>query len=208
MYAYIDSLREARKVLVEQLQGSLVTIAKDVKIQVEFNPARVRSYRLIGYENRALAAEDFNDDKKDAGEIGAGHSVTALYEVVPAGEGGSVDPLRYQASPEPAHEASPFANELMLLKLRYKQPEGDDSRLLQFPINDSNQAFAEADEDFRFAASVAAWGMLLSKSTHSGSATFDTVLSWAGDALGSDTQGYRTEFLDLLRKSKEFSPDQ
>jgi Ca-activated chloride channel family protein len=204
-YAYIDSMREAKKVLVEQVEGSLVTIAKDVKIQVEFNPARVQSYRLIGYENRALAAQDFNDDTKDAGEIGAGHTVTALYEIVPIGIApqSGVDPLRYQKAPEPKHEEIAFSDELMLLKLRYKQPEGDESKLLHFPVTDGALAFDAADEDFRFAASVAAFGMLLRKSEHVGSATYDQVMTWASNALGEDPHGYRAEFLDIVRKAQE-----
>jgi Ca-activated chloride channel family protein len=213
MYAYIDSLREAKKVFVEQAEGSLITIAKDVKIQIEFNPARVQSYRLIGYENRALAAQDFNDDTKDAGEIGAGHQVTALYEIVPVGalpqEG--VDPLKYQKPEAGASEAgalpsgslatSEYGNELMTLKLRYKQPEGDVSKLLEFPIEDSTLDFARADDDFRFASSVAAFGMLLRGSQHSGSAAPKDVMNWAAAALGDDPHGYRAEFLDLVRKS-------
>lgn len=213
MYAYIDSLREAKKVFVEQAEGSLITIAKDVKIQIEFNPARVQSYRLIGYENRALAAQDFNDDTKDAGEIGAGHTVTALYEIVPVGglPQPGVDPLKYQKQEAGASEAgalpsgslatSEFGGELMTLKLRYKQPEGDVSKLLEFPIVDSTQAFEQADADFRFASSVAAFGMLLCGSQHSGGATFDTVQGWAMNALGDDPHGYRAGFLDLVRKA-------
>lgn len=204
MYAYIDSLREAKKVFVEQAEGSLITIAKDVKIQIEFNPARVQSYRLIGYENRALSAQDFNDDTKDAGEIGAGHQVTALYEIVPVGglpqEG--VDPLKYQKNTD-EHRPAPTDRdgELMTLKLRYKQPEGEVSKLLEFPIVDSTQAFEQADADFRFAASVAAFGMLLRGSQHSGAANFDSVQGWAMNALGDDSHGYRAEFLDLVRKA-------
>ncbi len=203
MYAYIDSLREAKKVFVEQAEGSLITIAKDVKIQIEFNPSRVQSYRLIGYENRALAAQDFNDDTKDAGEIGAGHTVTALYEIVPVGglPQPGVDPLKYQQQAAPAPESGDHSGELMTLKLRYKQPEGDVSKLLEFPIVDSTQAFEQADADFRFASSVAAFGMLLRGSQHSGAATFDTVQGWAMNALGDDPHGYRAGFLDLVRKA-------
>jgi Ca-activated chloride channel family protein len=202
-YAYIDSLKEAKKVLVDELQANLVTIAKDVKIQVEFNPARVQSYRLIGYENRALAARDFNDDTKDAGEIGAGHSVTALYEIVPAGGAPQpgVDALKYQTQPAPVESDAPHSGELMTLKIRYKQPEGDTSKLLEFPIADESVPFAQADDDFRFAASVAAFGMLLRNSAHSGTATWEDVGTWASSALGTDPHGYRIEFADLVRKA-------
>jgi Ca-activated chloride channel family protein len=203
MYAYIDSMREAKKVFVEQVEGSLITIAKDVKIQIEFNPAHVQSYRLIGYENRALAAQDFNDDTKDAGEIGAGHTVTALYEIVPVGSAPQpgVDPLKYQEQAKPA--PTDTTGELMTLKLRYKQPEGDVSKLLEFPIADSTQAFEQADADFRFASSVAAFGMLLRGSAHAGSVTWDNVQSWAASAQGNDPHGYRAEFLDLARKAAQ-----
>jgi secreted protein with Ig-like and vWFA domain/anti-sigma factor RsiW len=205
MYAYIDSAREAKKVFVDQLQGALVTIAKDVKIQIEFNPARVERYRLIGYENRTLAARDFNDDTKDAGEIGAGHTVTALYELVPVGALAQpgVDPLKYQQqeAPKPEPVADVHSGELMTLKLRYKQPEGDASKLMEYPVMDSDQPFAAADEDFRFAASVAAFGMLLRNSPYAGTATMEAVREWAEGALGRDAQGYRTEFLDLVRKA-------
>ncbi|HEY4312593.1 MAG TPA: VWA domain-containing protein [Pirellulales bacterium] len=203
-YAYIDSLAEARKVLVEQLSGTLVTIAKDVKIQIEFNPARVQSYRLIGYENRILAKEDFNDDKKDAGEIGAGHTVTALYEVIPAGAPSAVDKLEYQ-SPQlnPAAEQS---NDLLTLKLRYKEPEGDESKLLKFRVADRSQPIAAAGDDFEFAAAVAAFGMILRQSAHKGSANIDLVLQLAEAGQGADRDGYRLEFTDLVRKARAISP--
>jgi Ca-activated chloride channel family protein len=201
-YAYIDTLNEARKVLVEEMGSMLVTIAKDVKIQVEFNPARVDAYRLIGYENRLLAAEDFNDDKKDAGEIGAGHTVTALYEIEPAGKGvedSGVDPLKYQ---EPKGlSAAAGTGELLTVKLRYKQPDGDQSDLLSFPVRDAGKAFAEASGDFQFAAAVAAFGMLLRDSSHKGDATYDSVLAIAADSRGADPFGYRAEFLDLVRRA-------
>jgi len=202
-YAYIDTMQEARKVLVEQMSGTLVTIAKDVKIQVEFNPAQVGSYRLIGYENRLLRAEDFNNDKKDAGEIGAGHAVTALYEVVPSdwspGRPG-VDPLKYQHSEKPAGEVSA---ELLTLKVRHKEPDSTTSRLHQFPVSDSGETLGSASGDFKFAAAVAAFGMLLRDSPHKGDVTFDGVLELARSGKGSDSWGYRGEFLDLVRKAKE-----
>ena len=166
-YAYIDSLTEGRRVLVEQMNATLFPIAKDVKIQVEFNPARVAGYRLIGYENRLLAREDFNDDKKDAGEIGAGHTVTAFYEIIPAGQSlpnrPSVDPLKYQASENPKFQIpNPNSSELLTLKLRYKAPDGDTSKLLEVPLTAPEiPDFAQASSDFQFAAAVAAFGMKL-----------------------------------------------
>ena len=209
VYAYLDGLREARKVLVEQLTGSTITIAKDVKIQVEFNPARVASYRLIGYENRVMAAADFRDDRKDAGEIGAGHAVTALYEIVPAGAAapaaGGPEPLKYQSRPEaaaaPAGPAAPVSGEMLTVKLRFKRPDGDTSTLLEAPLTDAGGGFAAAPADFRFAAAVAAFGMRLRGSSHAGTATLADVATIAGGALGPDAGGYRAEFLDLVRKA-------
>jgi Ca-activated chloride channel family protein len=201
-YAYIDTLQEAKKVLVEQVAGTLITIAKDVKIQVEFNPVQAAGYRLIGYENRLLRAQDFNDDKKDAGEIGAGHTVTALYEVVPAGkavDAANVDALKYQHATQPAPAAG--NGELLTLKLRYKEPDGETSKLLTIPVVDGRSA--SASEDFRFAAAVAAFGMLLRDSPHKGKATYDSVLELAEEGRGKDESGYRKEFLDLVKKAKE-----
>jgi Ca-activated chloride channel homolog len=211
-YAYIDTILEGHKVLVEQMSGTLVTIAKDVKIQVEFNPAAAGGYRLIGYENRLLAKEDFNDDKKDAGEIGAGHTVTALYEVVPAGRkvdgGGAVDPLKYQApATRPAAQQQPFADELLTLKLRYKQPDGDTSKLLEFPVKNAAKRFADTSGDFKFAAGVAGFGMILRDSPHKGSATLGAVLEWAGEGVGADEHGYRAEFVELVKKAKGLKPE-
>ena len=211
-YAHVDTLAEARKVLVEQMSGTLVTIAKDVKVQVEFNPAVVSSYRLVGYENRLLAKEDFNDDTKDAGEIGAGHTVTALYEVVPVvpstpAPGGrpAVDPLKYQKPPPPPATvpADGASGELLTVKLRYKAPEGQSSWMLQFPVTDTGAGAEAASDDYRFAAAVAAFGMLLRDSPHKGSATFDDVLDLAQGAIGRDEGGYRVQFLDLVRKARE-----
>ncbi|MFG0294735.1 MAG: von Willebrand factor type A domain-containing protein [Maioricimonas sp. JB045] len=200
-YAYIDTFAEARKVLVEQLTGTLVTIAKDVKIQVEFNPAQVAAYRLIGYENRMLAKEDFNDDTKDAGEIGAGHTVTALYEIVPRGVESpalaNVDPLKYQQPAGLSTEA--MSSEVLTLKLRYKEPDGQTSRKLEFPIRDSEAGFGQASRDFQFASAVAAFGMLLRQSEHKGVATYAAVEEWATPAIEDDGEGYRTEFLELIR---------
>ncbi len=215
VYAYIDSVREARKVLVEQLTGSTITIAKDVKIQVEFNPARVASYRLLGYENRALADRDFRDDTKDAGEIGAGHGVTALYEIKlvgddTAGEVGGAEPLKYQPQPKPASQPAPapeadadVSRELLTVKLRYKEPDGDTSRLIEVPLADAGKAFEDASADLRFASAVAAFGMILRGSEHSGGATLPMVGKIAAGALGTDDGGYRAEFLDLVRRAEQ-----
>jgi Ca-activated chloride channel family protein len=207
-YAYIDTLNEGRKVLVEQMSGTLVTIAKDVKIQVEFNPAQVTAYRLIGYENRLLAKEDFNDDTKDAGEIGAGHSVTALYEVVPAGQqppNRAVDPLKYQnPAPAPAQIAAvnPLSREMLTLKLRHKLPDGDKSQLLELPLVDEGAAREKTSRDFRFAAAVASFGMLLRESPYKGSANWDTTMELAVEGKGEDSSGYRGEFISLIGKAK------
>jgi Ca-activated chloride channel family protein len=213
VYAVIDGVREARKVLVEQLTGSTITIAKDVKIQVEFNPAQVASYRLLGYENRVLAAEDFRDDTKDAGEIGAGHTVTALYEVALVAEeaaavaGRGAEPLKYQPAPTnpPAATpatAGPASRELLTVKLRWKQPEGDTSTLLEVPLAERGGGFDAASVDLRFAAAVAAFGMILRDSEHKGTASLPLVAELAGSALGRDDGGYRAEFLDLVRRTE------
>jgi Ca-activated chloride channel family protein len=204
-YSYIDTLHEARKVLVTEAGGTLVTIAKDVKLQLEFNPRAVAAYRLIGYENRVLAARDFNDDRKDAGEIGAGHSVTALYEVVPAGVSldlPGVDPLRYQEPARPAGAAP--RDELLTVKLRFKEPEGGPSRLLEQPVRDAG-AGAPAGE-LRFAAAVAAFGMLLRGSEHSGEASFPMVAELAAGARGRDPEGHRAEFVRLVRLAESLAP--
>jgi len=205
-YGYIDSLAESNKIFGQQLTGTLITIAKDVKIQIEFNPAQVAAYRLIGFENRVLAAQDFNDDKKDAGEIGAGHTVTALYEVTPIGVEApavapAIDKLRYQVPSKLTDDAA--AGELMTLKLRYKQPDGDKSKLLEFPVKDEGKKFGQASEDFRFASAVAAFGMLLRRSEYSGNATFAAVAEIAEAAKGKDAHGYRAEFLDLVKLTQK-----
>jgi Ca-activated chloride channel family protein len=207
-YAYVDSFTEARKVLSEQLEGTLVTIAKDVKVQVEFNPARVKSYRLLGYENRALKDRDFNDDTKDAGEVGAGHQITVLYEIEPAVPNlAGVDPLRYQAKQEeqelkerlkPGH-----GDELLNLKLRYKQTDGDTSKLIETPVKDGDREFAKATSDFKFTTAVAGYGMLLRQSPHKGDLTWDKVLRLAEQGLGEDKEGYRAEFVDLVRRAQQ-----
>lgn len=213
-YGYIDTRREAEKVFVEQAEGTLATIAKDVKIQVEFNPARVQSYRLIGYENRMLAKEDFNNDAVDAGDIGAGHTVTALYEVVPVGveSDGSVrpavDPLKYQKTEGGSRKTQAGgrktgSEELLTVKIRYKEPEGDVSAKQEFPLVDAGKRFEQASGEFQFASAVAAWGMLLRNSPDKGSATFEQVLAWAENGLGEDTDGHRAEFIQLVRRSAE-----
>ena len=202
-YAYVDSLQEARKVLVEEMGGTLITIAKDVKIQVEFNPALVGAYRLIGYENRILRAEDFNDDTKDAGEIGAGHTVTALYEVVPVGKEGAlpgIDSLKYQKPVEVTRESK--SGELLTLKLRYKEPDGATSKLMQVPVSDRGTSWAQASRDFKFASAVAALGMILRDSPYKGNATLGSVLDLAEAGRGEDKQGYRVEFIELVRSAR------
>lgn len=199
-YAYIDSLLEARKVLVNELGATLLTIAKDVKIQVEFNPARVQGYRLIGYENRLLDDEDFNDDSEDAGELGAGHSVTALYEVIPVGVDSDVDlpeidELRYQDEP---NAPTSDRDELLFVKLRYKAPTADESQLIERPVSDRASVLAETSDDFRFAAAVASFGMWLRQSEHRGSSDLSLARELAENARGEDEDGYRAEFLALL----------
>ena len=206
-YAYIDSFSEGRKVLVEEMGGTLFTIAKDVKIQVEFNPSRVAGYRLIGYENRLLAKEDFNNDKKDAGEIGAGHAVTALYEVVPAGKSlpgeNSVDPLKYQNPPPQEGVAS---DDLLTLKLRYKAPDGDTSKLIESPLKaDEPKDFDRASPDFQFAAAVAAFGMKLRGTPSSDDIAWKDIQSAAKRSLGEDPGSYRAEFLTLVEKAKHLT---
>jgi len=208
-YAYIDSLKEGEKVLVEEMGGTLVTIAKDVKIQIEFNPGQVTAYRLIGYENRMLKKEDFNDDTKDAGEIGAGHTVTALYEVITADrvedvEIPDVDKLRYRKRPGLTREAGSL--EMLNLKLRYKEPDEDTSKLIEQPVMDSFADYSQASDDFKFAASVAAFGMILRGSQHSGNATLDMIEELADEGKGTDAKGYRAEFIELVRKAKNLPP--
>ncbi|TAE51225.1 MAG: VWA domain-containing protein [Oscillatoriales cyanobacterium] len=204
-YAYIDSLLEAKKVLVTQMGGTLFTIAKDVKIQVEFNPAKVQAYRLVGYENRVLQNQDFNDDKKDAGELGAGHSVTAIYEIIPVGVASDVklpevDPLKYQ--PNPATASTSQTDELMQVKLRYKNPNETVSQLITQSVIDKPVKLENASANFRFAAAVAAFGMVLRDSEYKGAANFDQVLRLASQAKGEDKEGYRAEFIRLVENCK------
>lgn len=204
-YAFIDTYNEAKKVLVEQLSGTLVTIAKDVKIQVEFNPVMVAGYRLIGYENRVLADQDFNDDQKDAGEIGAGHTVTALYEIAPVGVSTTeslpkTDPLKYQDPPTAS--AASQSGELLTFKLRYKLPEDDKSQLQEHVVYDSGASFEQADADFQFAAAVAGFGMMLRDSEHSGDWNYQNVMQVAQSSIGKDTHGFREEFVELVSIAK------
>ncbi len=205
-YSYIDSEAEARKVLVSEAGATLVTIAKDVKIQVEWNPRRVAGYRLVGYENRLLRAEGFADDRKDAGEIGAGHTVTALYEVVPAGlplDQPGIGPLKYQQPPVLSPAST--SGELMTLKLRYKQPEGDTSRLIATTVGPANETGGRGSARLRFAAAVAAFGLLLRESEHRGQASWPMVLDLAQEARGNDPEGYRAEFLELAKRAAELA---
>ena len=202
-YAYLDSLHEARKVLVREAGATLVTIAKDVKIQVEFNPARVQAYRLLGYENRMLAKEDFADDKKDAGEMGAGHTVTALYEVVPVGAAPVVvanDSLTYQEVT--LRTTASRTSELMTVKLRYKDPNGTRSRLLSTPVLDRGE---RGSPDLQFASAVAAFAMVLRNSEYKGQASYDLVLRLAREARGQDPEGYRTEFVSMVERARTLS---
>ena len=199
-YAYIDDIAEARKVLVEELGGTLYAVAKDVKLQVEFNPAVVQGYRLIGYENRLLAAEDFNDDRKDAGELGSGHSVTALYELVPVGVVSDVelrtpDSLRYQR----AAVATGSGRELAYVKLRYKQPDGDESALLEHTVANRD---TQPTTDFTFSAAVASFGMILRDSPYRGNSSLERVLALARDGLGEDHGGHRTGFVQLVESAR------
>lgn len=198
-YAYLDSIREANRVLVSEMAGTLLTIAKDVKIQIEFNPAKVKAYRLIGYENRLLAKEDFADDTKDAGELGAGTAVTFLYEIIATGADEAVPPtteLKYQDT-EISDEAQQ-SDELFTLKLRYKQPDGEESILMVHPVLDEALPLADTSDDFRFSAAVASFGMLLRGSEFKGSATYPGIRELAGGAMGEDDTGYRLEFLQLV----------
>lgn len=202
-HAYIDNLSEARKVLIGQFGGTLFTIAKDVKLQVEFNPAKVQGYRLIGYENRMLAKEDFNDDAKDAGELGSGHTVTALYEIIPVGveaaELKNTDVLKYQKT---GGAASGFSrsNDVMTVKFRYKQPEGDKSLLLEKIIAGNPLKLSSASENIRLAAGLAQFGMLLRNSAYKGSGNYNLVLNMIAPLAKSDKEGYRAELVELVKK--------
>lgn len=208
-YAYIDNINEARKVLVNEITSTLYTIAKDVKLQIEFNPAHVKEYRLIGYENRIMNDEDFNNDKKDSGDLGAGHTVTALYEIIPKNSKESmistVDQLKYQdrnltsnASDDP---------DLMTIKLRYKAPEADVSELIELSTRDQATSLNETSDNFRFSAAVAEFAMLLRNSKYKGGATYEGVEDLAQSAKGEDLDGYRNEFLRIVKLGETFSKD-
>ena len=198
-YAYIDNIMEAKKVFGEELWGTLFTIAKDVKIQVEFNPAKVKAYRLIGYENRILNKEDFNDDRKDAGDIGSGHTVTALYEIVPAGSAepvSHIDPLEYQLVKVTGGE------NLMTLKLRYKEPDDTISKLIIHRVKEGEMAGRIPSDNLEFASAVAAFGMVLRDSGYRGSASFEQALVLANASAGTDRFGYRRDFIRLVETAR------
>ena len=203
-HAYIDNLQEANKVLVNEFGGTLFTVAKDVKLQIEFNPAHVQAYRLVGYETRLLNKEDFNDDTKDAGEMGAGHTVTAFYEIIPTGVKSkfirSVDSLKYQPEKEKVKSTDPISPEMLTVKLRYKQPDEDISRKLEIPLTDTKSD--DVSEDFLFASAVAMFGQILKNSDFKGNGNYDKVIKIAQKSTGDDEQGYRKEFLRLVKAVK------
>lgn len=209
-YAYIDNISEARKVLINEFGGTLFTIAKDVKLQIEFNPAKVQAYRLVGYENRLLEDKDFNDDRKDAGDLGSGHTVTALYEVIPTGIkssfSGSVDDLKYQENKK-NRTTDNGSKEILTVKLRYKEPDGNSSKLLQQAVMDGSLLFKNTSNNFRFAASVAEFGLLLRQSDFKQQASFEQVISTATQAMGKDKEGYRSEFIKLAKSAKLMAED-
>jgi Ca-activated chloride channel family protein len=208
-YAYIDNLTEARKTLITEYGGTMFTVAKDVKVQVEFNPAKVQAYRLVGYEDRLLAKEDFNNDQKDAGDMGSGHTVTALYEIVPVGVAddysNSVDPLKYQKTATASATASPYSDELMTIKFRYKQPDSDVSKMSAVIVKDHPVSFNSTSADFRFASAVAEFGMLLRGSESKQNSSFDQAISIARSAKGNDEDGYRSEFIRLAETAKSLA---
>jgi Ca-activated chloride channel family protein len=201
-YGYVDSLKEAKRLLSDQLSGTIQTIAKDVKIQIEFNPAVVAEYRLVGYENRALKREDFNNDRKDAGEIGAGHTVTAIYEIALKGSKGlAANPLRYGEHAD--ERMDPNASEFAFLRLRYKAPEGTASRLIEQPLLVSRLKEAgEAPSDARFAMAVAAFGQRLRGGDYIGGFGYDQIAEAARESRGNDGDGYRAEFIELVEMAK------
>jgi Ca-activated chloride channel homolog len=197
-YAYVDDILEAKKVLVKEMGGTLLTIAKDVKIQIEFNPSKVKGYRLVGYENRLLNKEDFNDDKKDAGELGAGHTVTAIYEIIPAGSDevlASIDPLKYQSPVAPNRSST---NEIMTIKFRYKEPTESVSKLITEVLKDEKIPFSKASENCKFSSAVAEFGMILRDSKFKGEADYKSVITLAKQSKGADDEGYRAEFIRLV----------
>ena len=204
-YSYIDNLQEARRVLVREFGGTLFTIAKDVKFQIEFNPMKIDAYRLIGYENRLLNDEDFNDDAKDAGEMGAGHNVTALYELVPSGSDENipvVDPLKYQVSEAGINNKNDFTNEFLTIKIRYKKPDGATSIMFDKPVGGSVAEISDASDNLRFAAAVAEFGMFLRNSEFIGNSTLESAAALASSARGTDEEGYRAEMVRLIKTVK------
>lgn len=207
-YAYIDNINEARKVLINEFGGTLFTVAKDVKLQIEFNPKKVQAYRLIGYENRLLNNEDFNDDQKDAGEMGAGHTVTALYEIIPVGVESKfikkTDDLKYQKN----SPSSNYAHEMLTVKLRYKEPDGNKSKLLQQAVLDKYQdKLSKTSDNFRFSASVAMLGMLLRQSDFVQESSFEQTIALAEGAKGKDKEGYRAEYIKLVKSAQLMAKD-
>ncbi len=208
-YAYIGNIQEARKEFVQEFGGTLFTIAKDVKIQIEFNPAHVQAYRLIGYENRALRNDEFNDDKKDAGEMGSGHTVTAIYEIVPKGAQTSYvrasDALKYQPSNV---NTTGNGDEMMTVKVRYKKPESEKSVLFDLPVKGASVAFEKCSENLRFASAVAEFGLVLRGSEYKGKATYADVIQRARGAFGNDEEGYRSEFIQLVKAAQSLDGSQ
>jgi Ca-activated chloride channel family protein len=203
-YAYIDNIKEAKKVFVNQFGGTMMTIAKDVKIQIEFNPSKIREFKLIGYENRILADEDFNDDKKDAGEMGSGHIVTALYEIVPfdaPSTGTAIDKLKYQST-EKVKSSPEFSDEMMTVKVRYKEPQGSISRLVTKPVKWSNTTIEDMSDNLKFASAVAEFGLLLRNSPQKGKSNYTQVLNLARASKDKDEFGYRSEFIRLVETAK------
>jgi Ca-activated chloride channel family protein len=195
--------------LVNEFGGTLFTIAKDVKLQVEFNPAKVAAYRLIGYENRILKSEDFNNDKKDAGELGSGHTVTALYEIIPVGVENDflkIDELKYQQ--RRVNPAAKQSDELMTIKLRYKKPDQEVSKLIVHPLIDADTPLTKTSENFRWSASVAAFGMLLRQSEFVKDFTFDQVVALARNSKGADEEGYRAEFIGMVKSAALLTKNQ
>ena len=202
-YFYIDSFKEAEKVFVHDMRANMFTIAKDVKIQIEFNPAVVKAYRLVGYENRVMAAEDFNDDTKDAGELGAGHTVTALYEIIPAGTDfklPDVDDLKYQDEKEVSAD---FGDEMLTVKFRYKPIKSDQSILMTRTFGYNPVEFGQADDNLKFASAVAGFGMLLRDSKYKGTLTYEELVPVARDSRGEDPEGYRNEFYQLVKSAEK-----
>ncbi|MCB0596564.1 MAG: DUF3520 domain-containing protein, partial [Phaeodactylibacter sp.] len=206
-HAYIDDISEAKKVLVSEFGGTVFTIAKDVKLQIEFNPTKVKGYRLIGYENRVLNNEDFNDDKKDAGELGSGHTVTALYEIIPVGVESphlaSVDELKYQETKVVKDAAR--SKELCTIKLRYKKPDSVKSQPIDYPVLDKGMELDKSSDNFRWAAAVAEFGLLLRDSEFKGNATYAHAAKLARSAQGKDPNGYRRELIDMIDTMKSLA---